>query len=192
MAVAVRGVALARLQASDTVLVLGAGTIGLLSAAAARLRCEHVVVSARYDHQRQAAAALGIDVIDEADVMAWGKSARPNVVIETVGGTASTLDTALAVARRGGTIIVLGTFPRGEVDLFVAQLKEVALQPSYAYGTTDGTRDFVTAAAAIDALRDVLPAVVTHRVPLGDVADAFAIAADKSTGAIKVSVVATA
>ena len=60
---------------------------------------------------------------------------------------------------------VLGTFPRREVDLFVAQLKEVAIQPSYAYGTTDGTRDFVTAAAAIASLRDVLPAVVTHRGP---------------------------
>jgi threonine dehydrogenase-like Zn-dependent dehydrogenase len=110
-------------------------------------------------------------------------------VLETVGGTANTLDTAISVARRGGVIVILGTFPRREVDLFSAALKEVTLVPSYAYAQSDGESDWTRAAAAIADLRAVLPAVVTHQVPLADVAAAFGIAADKSTGAIKVAVV---
>ena len=51
MAVAVRGVGLARLRADETVIVLGAGTIGLLAALVARSSNDRVVVSARYPQQ---------------------------------------------------------------------------------------------------------------------------------------------
>ncbi len=186
MAVAVRGVGHARPSADDTVLVLGAGTIGLLTAAVARTRTDHVVISARHPHQRVVAEALGLDVIEEPEVQPWGKANNPRVVLETVGGTATTLDTAVSVVRRGGTIVILGTFPRREVDLFVSTLKEIRLLPSYAYATTEGEPDFIRAATAIAELRDVLPAVVTHLMPLGDVAGAFRTAADKATGAVKV------
>jgi threonine dehydrogenase-like Zn-dependent dehydrogenase len=187
MAVAVRGVGHARPAADDTVLVMGAGTIGLLTAAVARTRTDRVVISARHAHQRAVAESLGLEVIDESEVPAWGKAEKPRLVLETVGGTATTLDTAVSIVRRGGTIVILGTFPRRDVDLFVATLKEVALLPSYAYAMSDGEPDFARAAGVIAELRDVLPGVVTHRLPLADVADAFDLAADKSTGAIKVT-----
>jgi threonine dehydrogenase-like Zn-dependent dehydrogenase len=182
----VRGSGHARIRADDTVLVLGAGTIGLLSAAVARLRSDHVVISARYDHQRRIAEALGLDVVDEPEVQAWGKANKPRVVLETVGGAATTLDTGISVARRGGTVVILGTFPRREVDLFSAALKEVTLIPSYAYATSEGQSDWARAAETIADLRDVLPAVVTHQLPLTDVVEALRIAGDKSTGAVKV------
>ena len=118
---------------------------------------------------------------------AWGKATKPRVVLETVGGTADTLDTAISVARRGGTIVILGTFPRREVDLFVAALKEVTLVPSYAYAMTDGESDWARAASSLADLRDVLPAVVTHHLPLTDVGEALRIAGDKSTGSVKVT-----
>ena len=186
MAVAVRGVGHARLTADDIVLVLGAGTIGLLTAAVARMRTDRLVISARHPHQRAVAEALGLDVVDESEVQAWGKANKPRIVFETVGGTASTLDTAVSVVRRGGAVVILGTFPRRDVDLFVSTLKEIRLLPSYAYALSEGEPDFVRAATAIAELRDVLPAVVTHQLPLADVADAFRIAADKATGAVKV------
>jgi threonine dehydrogenase-like Zn-dependent dehydrogenase len=189
MAVAVRGVGHAHVRRDDVVLVLGAGTIGLLTAAVARLHSDHVMISARHDHQRAAAEALGLDVVAESDVHAWGKANKPRVVLETVGGSASTLDTAIAVARRGGIVVILGTFPRREVDLFSAALKEITLVPSYAYASSDGQSDWARAATAVADLRDVLPVVVTHQVPLADVARAFAIAGDKSTGAVKVAVI---
>ena len=187
MAVAARGVGHVRLTPTDTALVLGAGTIGLLTAAVARTRTDHVVISARHSHQRAVAESLGLVVIDESDVHAWGKANKPSFVFETVGGTATTLDTAISVVRRGGTIVILGTFPRRDVDLLVTTLKELTLVSSYAYAMSDGVPDFTRAAATIAELGDVLAPVVTHRFPLSDVAAAFETAADKSTGAVKVA-----
>lgn len=188
MAVAVRGVGHAAVGVGDRVLVLGGGTIGLLAAAVARTRTDDVTISVRYPHQRAVAESLGVTVLDEAEVHAWGKQARPNVVIETVGASSNTLDTAIAVARRGGTIVVLGTFANIPVDLFAAGQKELVFRNSFAYGMTDGEGDFDVAARMLTELRHPLAALVTHRFELADVASAFECAGDKSTGAIKVAV----
>ena len=177
-----------RSVSGDRVLVLGGGTIGLLAAAVARTRSDDVTVSVRYPHQRAVAESLGVTVLDEAEVHAWGKQARPNVVIETVGASANTLDTAIAVARRGGTIVVLGTFANIPVDLFAAGQKELVFRNSFAYAMTDGENDFEVAARTLVELRQPLAAMVTHRFDLADVASAFECAGDKSTGAIKVAV----
>ena len=49
--------------------------------------------------------------------------------------------------------------------------------------------DFAEAIRILDAERDALAALSTHRVALDDVARAFEIAADRRAGAIKVSVI---
>jgi threonine dehydrogenase-like Zn-dependent dehydrogenase len=189
LAVAVRGVGLARLQPDETVLVLGAGTIGLLAGLAARRVSERVVVSARYPHQIAAAQALGLETIAEADVMAWGKQHKPAAIIETVGGSADTVNVGIKVAKRGGRMVVLGSFATPPVDLFTALQKEVAILPSFAYGTRDGVDDFVDAAGLLGEHRRALGALVTHRFALDDVADAFSAALDKGSKAVKVAVV---
>src|SRR5207247_2503058 len=58
-----------------------------------------------------------------------------DLVIETVGGTADTLDTAVAACRPGGTICVLGAFTRSPPfpALFVL-VKELRIVGSLAYG----------------------------------------------------------
>jgi threonine dehydrogenase-like Zn-dependent dehydrogenase len=188
MAVAVRGVRHARIGPDDRVLVLGGGTIGLLAAAVARSRSSDVTISVRYRHQGDAAEALGVTVISDHEAFAWGKQARPDTVIESVGGTADTLDTAISVARRGGTIVVLGTFAKVPVDLFVASQKELVLRNSFAYGTSEGLSDFEEAARTLVELRDPLRNLVTHEFDLAQVVDAFECADDKTTGAIKVAV----
>jgi threonine dehydrogenase-like Zn-dependent dehydrogenase len=187
-AVAVRGVGLAGVGPGDTVAVIGAGTIGLLAAAVARTRTERVVVSVRHPHQAAAAARLGIDTITEAETLAWGKDARPRVVIETAGGNGASLDTAIRIARRGGLVLVLGTFRTIGVDLFVALQKEVTIRPSYAYGNRNGIDDLTETASTLVQLRDRLGSLVTHRFDLDRVTDAFATAGDKSTGAVKVAI----
>ena len=189
IAVAVRGLGFARIRPGESVLVLGAGTIGLLAAALAREVTDAVVISARHPHQAAAAEALGLDVVNEADTMAWGKQHKPGVVIETVGGNAGTLDTAVRVAKRGGRVVILGSFVNGvPVDLFAAGQKEVAIYPSFGYAMSDGLADLDVAAAAVGRLQGQLGVVVTHRFPLEAASAAFAAAADKSSGAIKVLV----
>jgi len=187
-AVAVRGVGLAGIAAGDPVAVIGAGTIGLLAAAVARTRTDHVVLSVRHPHQAAAAQRLGIETVAEQDTMAWGKDARPTTVIETAGGDGRSLDTAIRIARRGGQVLVLGTFRTIGVDLFVALQKEVTIRPSYAYGNRHGVDDLTETAATLVQLRDSIGSLVTHRFGLDDVLAAFATAGDKSTGAIKVAI----
>ena len=188
LAVTIRGVGRACVSTDSTVLVLGAGTIGLCAALAARDRAATVTITARHPHQRAAAETIGVNVIDEADLAAWGKDCRPDIVIESVGGTSDTPDDALRVIRRGGRIVILGTFgmPKA-IDLQLMMTKEVSLIGSFCYGTGEREPEFTTAARMTGRWYDELRALTRHQFPLERVAEAFATADDKTTGAIKVT-----
>ena len=190
LAVAVRGVGLANLGPDSTALVLGAGTIGLCAALAARDRAARVAVTARHAHQKAAADRLGVTVLDEDEAVEWGKEHRPDVVIESVGGAAGTVDDAIRVVRRGGRVVVLGSFSAPKpVDLQRMMMKEVALLGSFCYGGGEREPEFVTAARLTGRWRDELGAMTTHQFELDEVTQAFETAGDKASGAIKVTLV---
>lgn len=188
LAVTVRGVGLASVGPDSKVLVLGAGTIGLCAALVARDRAADVAITARHPHQRAAAEQLGVTVLDEHAGLEWAKEHRPDVVIESVGGEADTLHDAVRAVRRGGRVILLGTFHAPKpVDLQTIMMKEVALMGSFCYGNGDREPEFATAARLTGRWRAELAALTTHQFALDDVARAFETANDKTTGAIKVT-----
>ena len=188
LAVTVRGVTLARIEADTKVLVLGAGTIGLCAALVARDRAAVVAITARHPHQRAVAERLGVTVLEENDALAWAKEHRPDVVIESVGGNADTVDDAVRAVRRGGRVVMLGSFNGSRpVDLQTLMRKEVALLGSFCYGTGDREPEFTTAARLTGRWQTELSALATHQFALDDVATAFETADDKTTGAIKVT-----
>ena len=188
LAVAVRGVGLARVEPESDVLVLGAGTIGLCAALVARDRAREVAIVARHPHQRAAAERIGVTVLGEDEAVEWGKQHRPEVVIESVGGAADTLRDAVRVVGRGGRIVLLGTFSEPKaIDLQRLMMKEVGLLGSFCYGSRDGEAEFTTAARLTGRWSDELGALTTHQFPLDDVTTAFRTADDKTTGAIKVT-----
>ena len=190
LAVCVRGARLGKVGLGDRVLILGAGTIGLLSVVTARAAgAAEMHITARHDRQREAAQMLGVAGVygsaDEAAVALGGRAA--DVVIETVGGKASTLAEAVRLVRPGGTVVMLGVF---EADTPLPGLefsvKEVRLVGSNCYARSGVSSDF---AVAVGLLRDHLATVqqlVTHRFSIDQVNQAFATAADKATGSIKV------
>ena len=189
LAVGLRGIALAQPAPESRVLVLGAGTVGLVAALVARDRAAEVAITARYPHQRAAAANLGgVTVLAEDDAVAWGKEHRPDIVIETVGGTADTMNIAIRLARRGGRIIVLGTFQKVPVDLMRAQLKELQILPSFAYGTNRRGSEFGAAVALLPRFQNELASLQSHQFPLEQANAAFETAADKTSEALKVTV----
>jgi len=188
LAVTVHGVGLADVRPDDRVLVLGAGTIGLCAALVARDRATEVAITARHPHQRAAAERLGVTVLDEADAVTWGKEHRPEVVIESVGGVADTLTDAIRVVGRGGRIVLLGSFSEPKaLELQRLMMKEVALLGSFCYGGGGREPEFATAARLTGRWSSELAALTTHQYDLDDVTPAFTTAADKSTGAIKVT-----
>ena len=199
MAVVVHSLARGGAAAGQRVLVLGAGSVGLLTLVAARrLGAGDVWITARYPHQIELAHALGATrVLTEAEAEtaaldAIGRESPIDLVVETVGGGADTLRAAGAAVRPGGTVSVVGVFLGGAaIDPLGLLMKEVTMAWSYCYGLRAeraGHSDFAEAIDVIAAERDALAALVTHRFPLDQIARAFAAAGDRRDGAIKVSI----
>jgi threonine dehydrogenase-like Zn-dependent dehydrogenase len=176
----------------DHVAILGAGTIGLLSILTARASgAGEILVSGRYPHQRELAAALGADaVFEDADALLAAVGDRHvDVVVETVGGHADTLAEAVRTARSGGRIVMLGVF-EGAPALpgFEFFRKELTLRASNCYGRECHQGDFALATDLVTRHAGAVAPLVTHSFKLDQVAEAFAAAADKRARSIKVQV----
>ncbi len=183
-------------SAGERVVVLGGGVIGLLCVFYARQAgAGEVAVSARHAHQADAARRLGATRVFDAgeeggeELRRWSEEHPIDLVIETVGGEADTLEAALAVVRRGGRICVLGVF--GAAASLSAQgliRKQARIVGSVFYGYVGMHHDYDIAIELLRRFGDVLGDLITHRVPLDDVGRGYALAADKSNGSIKVTV----
>ncbi len=175
------------------VAVIGAGVAGLLAVVAAvRLGAEAVASVARYPHQAACAAQLGAsEGIDAADP-GLVKSLRafgPDVVVEAVGGAADTFDLALRSVRSGGEVVVLGIFDEPQqLDVRRAVFRELRLVFPVTYGAVAGRHDFEVALEYLASDPGAFASLVSHRFALGEAAEAFATAADKNTGALRVVV----
>jgi 2-desacetyl-2-hydroxyethyl bacteriochlorophyllide A dehydrogenase len=167
--------------------VLGAGTTGLLALIAAReAGAERVVVVARHDHQAAAAERLGADeVLREADAPGRLRELRPELVVEAVGGRGEAFDLATRAVAPAGEVVVLGLFDDGRVlDVSRAPLRE----HHYVFPIAYGSVDFQLALELLAARARDLESLVTHTFPLSAVGEAFATAADKRSGALRVVV----
>jgi threonine dehydrogenase-like Zn-dependent dehydrogenase len=190
LAVCERAVSLARLDSDSRVLVLGAGSIGLLSGLLARDRARVVAISARHAQQSEAAKRLGLLPLAESEVRAWAADAQPDVVIETVGGRAQTLLDATRFCRPGGRIVVLGIFSkRSEVNGYLLATRELELVGSNMYGASRRGSQFRAAVELLPRYSAELAPLLTHRFGLGELESAFRCASDKQSGAIKVTIV---
>ena len=159
--------------------VVGGGAIGLMAVAAATARgAAEVSLEARHPHQIALGERLG----------ATQPSGHYDVVIEAAGSE-SALHRAAELARPGGTMGVLGVFgPDVTWPQHACFLKELRTVPSLGYCRHGRGRDFEDAAALLASHPDLVDALVTHRFPLEDAAEAFRVAADKSSGALRVVV----
>ena len=196
LAVSVHGLRQVGLSIGERVAILGSGTIGLTALVAARaMGASAVFMTARYPHQAEAARALGAAHVVEANEQVVQELTTafdgrpPEVVVETVGGHADTLNEAVQLAQAGGRVSILGVFT-GPVSLNVTAvvLKEVLLLGSITYGRPGARSDFEVALEIASTRTEELRRLITHRVALADIEQGFATAADKSQGSIKVTV----
>jgi len=190
LAVCERALDLARLESDSRVLVLGAGSIGLLSGLLARDRAKTVAITARHPQQIDAAKRLGLLPLPEHELKAWAAEAQPDVVIETVGGQAKTLLDATRHCRAGGRIVVLGIFSkRVEVSGYQLATRELEIVGSNMYGASRRGSQFRAAVELLPRYASEIAPLQTHRFALSRLDDAFAAASDKHSGAIKVTVI---
>lgn len=190
LAVCVRATELARIEPGSRVLVLGAGTIGLLTGLLVRERASAVTVTVRHPQQREAARHLGLEVLDESELFAWAAEQPPEVIFETVGGRADTLQQAVGSCAPGGRIVVVGVFGGNrEINALALMMKEITLLGSSVYARGAHGSDFGTAVSLLPGLREELSSLQTHQFPLEELEQAFATANDKQSGSIKVTLV---
>jgi 2-desacetyl-2-hydroxyethyl bacteriochlorophyllide A dehydrogenase len=188
LAVAVHGLHIVDAAIGERVLVMGSGTIGLMSVLAARaFGAGEIIVTYRHEHQGQAALAAGATQVLKDDAM--GRLEGIDVVVETVGGTAPTLGQALGIVRAGGRVSVLGLFTQpSQVHALGLMLKEARITGGITYCRPGMKSDFQVALEILAADPERARALITHRFPLDQAAEAFTTASDKSTGSIKVQI----
>jgi threonine dehydrogenase-like Zn-dependent dehydrogenase len=176
LAVAVHGVERARVHEGDRVLIIGAGPIGLAVGAVLRSRGIAYDVVARYEHQKLAAEKMSAGL---------RPSGHYDVVMDAVGSSNS-LQESVQWIKPLGRIGLLGIF--WEAVALVPEFcgKEPVLIPSAGYHCKSTNRDFAEAGTILHRHPDISQALVTHRFPLDGVTEAFATAANRAAGAIKV------
>lgn len=176
--VAWHGIRRAGLEPGQPVAVVGGGAIGLLAAASAAHLGHDVVLEARHPHQRAAADRLGAGEVTG--------DATHDVVIDAAG-TPDALARCAAIVRPGGRVVLLGVSTGlMPVPGAATLVKEITWVGSVGRGRHEGGRESDEVAAMLAARPEVTATVITHRFPLEDAAEAFRVAGDKASGAIKV------
>jgi L-iditol 2-dehydrogenase len=140
LACAIKAVEDSRIRPGQTVLVLGAGPLGLMLAAMAKLKGAHVVVAGRRRERLERAAAMAAETVaaEEGRFLERLRECSPDgsgypVVIEAVGqGETSAL--ALASVRKGGLVNLFGGCAAGtmvEVDAQHFHYQEITMLASF-------------------------------------------------------------
>ena len=161
-----------------TVVILGAGTIGLMTMMVARQHgAAKIVMTNRSAAKRERALELGADAAFDPDVLGAIQAelggGQPDVVFDCVA-VQDTLDQALALVLKGGTVVVVGV-PPSPVTLPLQHLqdRQIRLQGSAVYLPADYTEAIGLLAEGV-----VRPAdYVTAQYPLAEATAAFGAAA---------------
>jgi 2-desacetyl-2-hydroxyethyl bacteriochlorophyllide A dehydrogenase len=169
---------LARTGPGTRVAVVGAGALGLLaSAGARRLGAADVALQARHPSQKEAGERLGARIDPDG---------LYDVVVEAAG-TQESLARCGELVAPGGTIVVLGVhFGPVQLDWMPLFHKEARVIPSLGYCAHDGGREMEDAAAMLADDPDIARTLITHRFPIEDAAEAFRVASDRASGAVRV------
>jgi len=192
LACCIRGITRAAIQPGDSVLILGAGSNGLMLAQLAQQRAAtRVIIVDPIAYRRQRALEAGIDhALDpqtgealSQQISAVNDGRKPDIVLVTPSKI-SAMNQGLALVGPGGTVLLFAPPPPGEVlpvtpnQLF---FQEITLRTSYSAGPYE-TR------LALELLRNGrirAETVITHRFALPDAAQAFQLVA-KPGDALKV------
>ncbi len=177
IAVCVHAIARGGGAAGKRVLVLGAGTIGNLTAQVAKASgASAVLITDVSDYKLQKAQECGIDFtvnITQANlgdaILEYFGPEKADLMLECVG-VETTITDAVNYARKGTTIVVVGVFgKKPQVDLGLVQDRELSLVGTLMYQKADYER----AVELVSSGKMNLDALVTHRFPFDHYLDAY-------------------
>ena len=193
LAVAMHSLKFAAVGPDDTVAVWGAGPIGLLTIASLRASgVKRIWAIEPVAHRRAMAEAMGATAaIDPGQVDAAREINREtgNRGVDCAIDCAAKEDTtnaAIRAARNAGRVVLTGIHSAAFVAFEVSPMrrKELAI-----FNVRRSNHESHDALALLTARMDCFAALVTHRRPLGDIAEAFRLTEGYEDGVGKMVIV---
>ncbi|MEJ8543867.1 NAD(P)-dependent alcohol dehydrogenase [Brevibacillus borstelensis] len=192
LSVGIHAVKRGGLAPGDTVAVIGMGPVGLMTVIAAKAFGAKEIVACDMEPLRlQAARKLGAtrlvnvgekNVEDEIAFVTEGLGV--DMVLETSGNDKA-LQSAIGLAKRGGSLVVIGFPAREEVPLNVTLMlqKEIDLYSVYRY-----TNTYSLAIQLLASGEYPVDQIITDRYSLDDIQQAMEQARTNRSGSLKVMV----
>lgn len=172
LACAVGAIKRAPFQVGDNVAIIGAGPMGLLFALVYRaMGAGRVIVLDMAPYRLGFARELGMDAgLDVTQVDATAEVKRltglgADIVVDAVGNQ---IDQAVRLARRGGQAILFGLRPHDNPPINQYTITRYDLT---IHGAFVGLHPFAQTIQLLESRRVQPSVLVTHRLPLGDLAD---------------------
>ena len=184
----------AEIRLGDAVVVFAQGPIGISATVGARLMGASLIIGVDGDPARlRMAQHLGADVVlnyRDVDVVAEVKrltGGGADVAIEALG-TQETFEKALRCLRPGGTLSSLGVYS-GKLqipyDAFAAGIGDYRIVTTLCPGGKERMRRLME--LVLHGRVDLEP-LLTHRFPLADIVEAYALFGERRDGVLKVAI----
>ncbi|MGN1166127.1 MAG: NAD(P)-dependent alcohol dehydrogenase [Lachnospiraceae bacterium] len=176
-------------QVGESVVILGAGCIGLVTLLACKAHgAGNIIVADIVDARLEKAKELGathvinskeVNALEEIARLTGGKGA--DKVFETAGSPITIAQTPFAV-KRGGTITLVGLSAQEEINYNFAQImdKEATIKSVFRYRNIYPKAIEAVSAGAID-----VNGIVTHEFDLDHIQEAFEEAINNKTDLVK-------
>lgn len=207
------GIDWANVQGGETVVIFGAGPVGIMAAKSAWLRGAKRVINVdtlqyRLDKAKAAAKSEtilwednGKNVIDEVRAMTGGRGA--DVCVEAVGfepdrsfldkakavinmeaGSIKVIEACMSAVRRGGTVSVLGVYPTTYDNFPLGQFFDKGL--ILKGGQAPAQKHIDTLLKYVVEGKVQLDDIITHRLGIDEVSHAYDIFKNKKEDCVKV------
>lgn len=207
------GIDWGNVQGGETVAIFGSGPVGIMAAKSAWLRgAKRVVIvdtlQYRLDKAKAAANCETIlwedgakQVVEQIRSMTEGRGA--DVVVEAVGfepdrnlldrakavinmekGSPKVLEACMSAVRRGGTVSVLGVYPTTYDNFPIGQFFDKGIR--MVGGQAPAHKHIDTLLKYVQEGKVRLDDIITHRLPLAEVAHGYKIFKEKQEDCVKV------
>jgi L-iditol 2-dehydrogenase len=185
-----KGIHALRLQAAETVLVIGQGPIGIILSVLARRTGARVITSDLYPERLRIVKSLGFeDTIDASQHDAVGfvrqqtEGRGADAVILAVGSNAL-IRSAMEAARPGGRVLLFAQTQRGEVAIDPAA---ICVDEKTLVGSYSASLDLQEESVRFVMNREMdLERLISHRFALEDAPKALELAAHPGPSSMKI------
>ena len=192
LAVGLEAASVAGVEIGQSVAILGAGCIGLMSLLVSKARgATEIIVSDVIPKRLEVALKIGATKVIDASktdstkaILEATGGIGADVVIETAGADLTTQQTPFVV-KRGGTIVLVGTSPSGVVEYDFAKLmgQVASAHTIFRYKNQYPVAIDALASGIIDVSE-----VISDEFSFSNLAEAFRVNIDKKSDVVKIGI----